>query len=180
MVEMTDTTGEEDYSALREQWIHDGQGFLVVYSITSRYSFEAAQRLYKQVQEIKGPSNPPVILVGNKFDESSTAREVSIAEGAALADELGCEFMEASAKVDINVHLAFANIVRALRRGAMEDRQRQLEIEKARLERIRAEIELRKREERAARKSGGEVIHDENGMPRNKNAFSRFIGKLKG
>lgn len=180
MVEITDTTGEEGYSALREQWIRDGQCFLVVYSITSRYSFEAAQRFYKHIRNVKPTSNPPVILVGNKFDESSTSREVSLAEGAALADELGCEFMEASAKVDINVHLAFANVVRALRRGEMEHKQKEVDKEKARLEKIRADIEVRKREERAARKAGREVVHDETGPQRNKNAFSRFIGKLKG
>ena len=55
-----------------------------------------------------------VMLVGNKSDKV-TEREVSTQEGHALARELGCEFVEASAKNYINVEKAFYNVVRLLR-----------------------------------------------------------------
>ncbi len=35
-----DTTGQEEYTSLRDQWIRVGEGFLLVYSVTSRSSFE--------------------------------------------------------------------------------------------------------------------------------------------
>jgi GTPase KRas protein len=53
--------------------------------------------------------------VGNKSDRVSD-REVSTQEGHALARELGCEFVEASAKNCINVEKAFYDVVRILRR----------------------------------------------------------------
>jgi GTPase KRas protein len=56
-----------------------------------------------------------VILVGNKSDKV-TEQEVLTQEGYALAKELGCEFVEASAKNYINVEKAFYNVVRLLRR----------------------------------------------------------------
>lgn len=57
----------------------------------------------------------PIMLVGNKSDRV-TEREVSTQEGHALARELGCEFVEASAKNCINVEKAFFDVVRIIRR----------------------------------------------------------------
>lgn len=57
----------------------------------------------------------PIMLVGNKSDRV-TEREVSTQEGHALARDLGCEFVEASAKNYINVEKAFYDVVRQLRR----------------------------------------------------------------
>ena len=59
------------------------------------------------------------MLVGNKSDRV-TEREVSTQEGHALARELGCEFVEASAKNCINVEKAFYDVVRQLRRQRMQ------------------------------------------------------------
>jgi GTPase KRas protein len=55
------------------------------------------------------------MLVGNKCYRV-TEREVSTQEGSALAKELGCDFVEASAKNCVNVEKAFYEVVRQLRR----------------------------------------------------------------
>ena len=55
------------------------------------------------------------MLVGNKCDRV-TEREVSTQEGQALAKDLGCDFVEASAKNCVNVEKAFFDVVRQLRR----------------------------------------------------------------
>jgi len=137
MLEVLDTAGQEEYTALRDQWIRDGEGFVLVYSISSRPSFTRIHKFYKQIQRVKessqdgspnypgsplstssssGGSGPaPVMLVGNKCDRV-TERAVSIQEGVALAKELGCDFLEASAKNCINVERAFFDVVRQLRR----------------------------------------------------------------
>lgn len=138
MLEVLDTAGQEEYTALRDQWIRDGEGFVLVYSITSRASFGRIQKFYNQIQLVKesansgsptgasylgahmsgsllGSSGPvPVMLVGNKSDKA-VERAVSAQEGSALAKELGCEFVEASAKNCINVEKAFYDVVRLLR-----------------------------------------------------------------
>jgi GTPase KRas len=138
MLEVLDTAGQEEYTALRDQWIRDGEGFVLVYSITSRASFTRIHKFYNQIQLVKesanagsptgssylggpiagsllGSSGPvPVMLVGNKSDKA-VERTVSAQEGSALAKELGCEFVEASAKNCINVEKAFYDVVRLLR-----------------------------------------------------------------
>lgn len=136
MLEVLDTAGQEEYTALRDQWIRDGEGFVLVYSISSRSSFTRITRFHNQIQRVKessssspsypgspissiSPSAPvPIMLVGNKSDRV-TEREVSTQEGHALARELGCEFVEASAKNCINVEKAFYDVVRQLRRHRM-------------------------------------------------------------
>ncbi|KAG9254549.1 ras family-domain-containing protein [Emericellopsis atlantica] len=135
MLEVLDTAGQEEYTALRDQWIRDGEGFVLVYSISSRSSFGRIKRFHHQIQRVKesvasSPSYPgsplavaapgsgappPIMLVGNKSDRV-TEREVSTQEGHALARELGCEFVEASAKNCINVEKAFYDVVRIIRR----------------------------------------------------------------
>ena len=58
------------------------------------------------LQTSLGGSHAPVMLVGNKSDRV-TEREVSTQVGSALAKEMGCDFVEASAKQCINVEKAF-------------------------------------------------------------------------
>lgn len=138
MLEVLDTAGQEEYTALRDQWIRDGEGFVLVYSISSRASFSRIQKFYHQIQRVKEssgysssptyPGSPlsatstgsgsfgpaPVMLVGNKCDRV-TEREVSTQEGQSLARQLNCKFVEASAKNCINVERAFYDVVRDLR-----------------------------------------------------------------
>ena len=40
LLDVLDTAGQEEYSAMREQYMRTGEGFLLIYSITSRQSFE--------------------------------------------------------------------------------------------------------------------------------------------
>ncbi|KAJ6560117.1 ras protein [Mycena capillaripes] len=112
IVDVIDTTGQEDHPILRPQWVRECQGFILVYSIAARKSFDRVEALHKVVIRVRG-ADPIVTLVGNKSDIAE--REVSKEEGAALARKLGCEFMETSAKTAQNVERAFTSVVRALR-----------------------------------------------------------------
>ena len=134
MLEVLDTAGQEEYTALRDQWIRDGEGFVLVYSITSRPSFDRIRKFHGQIQLVKesaGSGSPtgagylgspafpsalpvPVMLVGNKCDKA-LERDISAQEGHSLAKELGCQFVEASAKNCVNVEKAFYDVVRMLR-----------------------------------------------------------------
>ena len=73
---MLDTAGQEEYSAMREQYMRTGEGFLLVYSITSRQSFEEILTFQQQILRVKDKDYFPIIIVGNKCDLDSE-REVS-------------------------------------------------------------------------------------------------------
>lgn len=119
VLEVLDTGGKDDYASLREQWIRDGEGFVLVYSITSKQSFNLVQNFYQQVQEVKKSgdlvkeSSVPIMLVGNKSDKQYE-RKVSLAEGLALAKELDCPFMETSAMNAANVKNAFYHVAQSM------------------------------------------------------------------
>lgn len=73
---MLDTAGQEEYSAMREQYMRTGEGFLLVYSITSRQSFEEILTFQQQILRVKDKDYFPIIIVGNKCDLDAE-REVS-------------------------------------------------------------------------------------------------------
>ena len=56
------------------------------------------------------------MLVGNKCD-GQYKREVSREEGAAMAREFGCRFLETSAKTSRNVEQLFVDLIKKLRLG---------------------------------------------------------------
>lgn len=136
LLDVLDTAGQEEYSAMREQYMRTGEGFLLVYSITSRESFEEIRTFQQQILRVKDKDSFPMVVVGNKLDLAHE-RKVSvegktgplslstwplhslltmIAEGKALADEFKCRFLETSAKTNTNVEQAFYEVVRAIRR----------------------------------------------------------------
>jgi len=45
-----------------------GEGFLLVYSITSRNSFEEISTFHQQILRVKDKDSFPVILIANKCD----------------------------------------------------------------------------------------------------------------
>ncbi|EJD55481.1 ras protein [Auricularia subglabra TFB-10046 SS5] len=112
-VEVIDTAGQEEYSTLRDQWVREGQGFILVYSIASRSTFDRLETFRQNMLRIKR-GRPIFMLVGNKADKGYE-REVSKEEGASLARSFGCEFLETSAKTAQNVDRLFVDLVRLLR-----------------------------------------------------------------
>jgi GTPase KRas len=85
LLDVLDTAGQEEYGyaaiavnpayidfipvrAMREQYMRTGEGFLLVYSITSRNSFEEISTFYQQILRVKDKDTFPVIVVANKCD----------------------------------------------------------------------------------------------------------------
>ncbi len=91
----------------------EGQGFILVYSIASRATFERLEVFRQSMLRVKR-QKPIFMLVGNKADKQ-LEREVTREEGMQMAREFGCEFLETSAKTAQNVERLFTNLVRSLR-----------------------------------------------------------------
>ncbi|KAL4634830.1 GTP-binding protein Di-Ras1 [Arapaima gigas] len=109
-LQITDTTGSHQFPAMQRLSISKGHAFILVYSITSRQSLEELKPIYQQVLTIKGSvENIPIMLVGNKCDE--TQREVETREGEAQAATWKCAFMETSAKTNYNVKELFQELL---------------------------------------------------------------------
>jgi len=113
LLDVLDTAGGEEYATMRDQYIRGAQGLILVYSVTSRSSFEFLKDIHQSIRRVK-QDNPIFMLVGNRCD-LTWERQVSKADGAALARQYGCDFIETSAKTTQNVERLFINIVRSLR-----------------------------------------------------------------
>jgi GTPase KRas protein len=54
---------------MREHYMLDGEGFLLVYSITERDSFKMIEAYHQQIMRVKdSQAVPAVVVVGNKSD----------------------------------------------------------------------------------------------------------------
>jgi len=117
MLEILDTAGQEDFTALRDQWIRDCDGYVLVYDTTSHSSFEQTRVFKQQISRVKDSemSSSTIILVGNKCDLVEK-REVPTEEGQELAKSFGCQFAEASAKTRENIEHIFVQVIREVRR----------------------------------------------------------------
>merc|ERR1712241_39710 len=67
-LDILDTAGQEEFSAMREQYMRSGEGFLLVFSLSDRRSFDEAARFHKDILRAKDRDEFPVMLVGNKAD----------------------------------------------------------------------------------------------------------------
>jgi len=115
ILDIFDTAGQDDFSSIRDQYYRTGDGFLCVYAITLQSSFEDVREFHDAILRVKDVETIPFVLVGNKCDLEDE-RKISREEGQELANQLGCKFMEVSAKRRINVDEMFTELVREIMR----------------------------------------------------------------
>lgn len=125
LLDILDTAGQDEYSAMRDQYISFGKGFVLAYSMTSRVSFDEVGCFHESILRAKDADYVPMVLVATKGD-LERERVVSREEGVSLAGKYGCPFLETSAKMHMNVDETFDELVRVMRR---EERRKAAEEE---------------------------------------------------
>ncbi|KAI1884039.1 hypothetical protein AGOR_G00222270 [Albula goreensis] len=108
-LQIWDTAGQERYRTITTAYYRGAMGFLLMYDITNQDSFNAVQDWATQIKTYSW-DNAQVILVGNKCDLEDD-RLIPTEDSQRLADELGFQFFEASAKDNINVKQVFERLV---------------------------------------------------------------------
>ena len=106
-----------------------GEGFLLMYSVTDRKSYEDIILIKSYLDEIKKARNVSMVIVANKCDLDHL-RAVSTDEGERLSQDLACAFYEVSAcRGDDSIDEAFHELFREVRRrkameGSKQNRRR--------------------------------------------------------
>jgi small GTP-binding protein len=114
-LEILDTAGTEQFASMRDLYIKNGQGFLIVYSVTSKQSFQDIRVIRDQILKVKGTDRVPIVIAANKCDlvgVDNARREVSTEEGLVVASEWSVPYVETSAKNAAIVNSLFAEIVK--------------------------------------------------------------------
>lgn len=132
-LEILDTAGVAQFTAMRELYIKSGKGFLLVYSVTDENSLQELLALREQVLRIKDSENVPMVLIGNKCDLEED-RVISIDDGMNVSQQWGLvPFYETSAMYKTNVDDAFVDVVRQVmlkEAHASAEKKQQKELQK--------------------------------------------------
>ena len=113
ILNILDTAGQEEFYALRDQYIRSGDGYIIVFSITSVTSFLEVNAIKEQlniVLDVDDNTLIPIILVGNKCDLEEY-RQVQSSNAQRLAEEWRVKYFETSAKNKTNINRIFEELV---------------------------------------------------------------------
>ena len=109
-----------DTTTTRELYMKQGQGFLLVFSITSMSSLHELSELREQITRIKDDENVPIVIVGNKSDLEED-RAVPRARAFALSQTWGnAPYYETSARRRANVNEVFIDLCRQIIRKDLQ------------------------------------------------------------
>ncbi|KAF1346752.1 small GTPase superfamily [Delphinella strobiligena] len=116
-VEMIDTAGQDEYTILNSKHFIGIHGYMIVYSVGSKQSFEMVRIIRDKILNHMGADTVPLIVVGNKADLRPEQRQVKAEDGRKLAEELQCGWTEASARFNENVNTAFEGMIEQIEKG---------------------------------------------------------------
>ena len=115
VLEILDTAGQEDFEALRPQWMSDKDGFIFVAGLDDAATLEDLRPYVELNRMLHGGGGRPVVVAGNKRDlveDTPASRQIASAELETFAAEWGAVSMETSAKTGESVDALFETFVR--------------------------------------------------------------------
>ncbi|OJT13893.1 Ras-related protein Rap-1b [Trametes pubescens] len=115
-LQILDTAGVEQFTGINETCIENGQGFVLVFSLTQEASLKDVDHIRQQIYRIKGGEQDiPIVVVGTKMDLTGE-REVSSETMQELAVKWGLPFYETSAKRGWHVNEVFNHLLSRMRK----------------------------------------------------------------
>ena len=111
-LQIWDTAGQDRFRAITKNYYKGAHGIVLIYDITNNQTFENVSKWVNQIHE-EVSLNVAIFLAGNKIDLEEK-REISYEIGEKLAKELGCTFIEASAKTGVNIDEIFNELAESL------------------------------------------------------------------
>ena len=113
-LDILDTAGQDEWSAMRDQYMRTGEGFLLVCALNDAKSIDEISQYREQIKRVKDVDEVPMVLVGNKCDLPT--RNMDMAQAKDVAKSYSIPFIETSAKTRMGVDAAFYTLVREIRK----------------------------------------------------------------
>jgi Ras-related protein Rab-1A len=112
-LQLWDTAGQDRFKNIVASYYRGAQGIFIVYDVTNRISFTNVTKWYQETINYL-PETTIRFLIGNKCDMNSPFRVVSHEEASNLANSLGIEYVETSAKNTINIGDIFNQMAKTI------------------------------------------------------------------
>ncbi|XP_057304019.1 ras-related protein Rab-1A-like [Hydractinia symbiolongicarpus] len=112
-LQVWDSAGQERFRTLTTSYYRGAHGIIIVYDISDRASFVNVSMWLSEIDKYAS-DNVHKVLVGNKSDKE-TEREVDFNSAKIMADKLGIDLIESSAKNNDNVEEIFNGLVKELK-----------------------------------------------------------------
>uniref|UniRef100_A0A8C5LVI8 Ras-related protein Rab-7b n=1 Tax=Leptobrachium leishanense TaxID=445787 RepID=A0A8C5LVI8_9ANUR len=111
-LQIWDIGGQDRFQSLMSGFYKGSDGCFLVYDVTNRETFECLEKLRNDFLDKVHTSAEdfPMIILGNKIDLAD--REVSKKSADDWCSQRSIPYFEVSAKLDINVDLAFETLAR--------------------------------------------------------------------
>ena len=130
-LQIWDTAGQERYKVIAKNYYNKSDGFIIIYDITNKNSFNSISNWVENIKELASHDNKNIIL-GNKCDLENM-RKINKEEGDKIAKKYNCQFFEVSAHTGKNIDKSFLCLVQSIlqdvntsessRRGSEIDKQ---------------------------------------------------------
>lgn len=102
-----DTSGFYQFPAMRELNIRLGTAFILIFDLSKEETYKSLVELRHNIYSIKGTENIPIVIVGNKSDLTSEKSKIP----SRLDEKLRSQYIESSAKDNVNVTLMFKMVI---------------------------------------------------------------------
>jgi small GTP-binding protein len=111
-MQLWDCAGQDRFQTIVASFFRGIHAAMLVFSLDDAESFDNIRNWVK-VAHKNGTEDMRFLLIGNKLDivtSNPHLRQVSTEAAQNLAQTLGCDYIETSAKADVNVAAAFAKL----------------------------------------------------------------------
>ncbi|KAF9534885.1 small GTPase superfamily [Crepidotus variabilis] len=122
--EIIDTAGQDEFSIFNSKHAIGIHGYILVYSVASRNSFNMIQPLYDRIIDYRGTEDVPCVIVGSKTDLGASqlySRQIEASEGEKLAHQNHAAWIETSAKSNTNIGKVFELCLAEIEKGAQRN-----------------------------------------------------------
>ena len=120
-LDILDTCGTARFSKIKQQHISYGEGFVFVFAVDNKRSFEEIETIREQICKGKKSCNVPITLVANKMDLPN--HEVDLKQAEDYAEKHNMTYVEASAKTGQGTNDIFKLLVREIRNRRLKKRK---------------------------------------------------------
>jgi len=112
MLDILDTAGQDEYKSLRDQWMRDREGFIVVFSVDNSKSWDEIPKWLDSIFKTKDNDarEGPIIIVANKMDMEDQ-RVVNDSQMEEFSKKYNLPIMKVSAKTRLNVDELFEKAI---------------------------------------------------------------------